>query len=782
MFTFSESRAMKFKQKNLTAFKGCRYKIDYQSYLSQYDIVFKKPIKNGCDGLPIGNGDLAAVIWTPDHFKCIINKSDVWSREDGDSMPVSCCQVLIKSIPSLIGNLSEFEGRLSLYNGEATFNLKRDKFQGAIRSYVHSKRNIMCIDLALKNNPSKTEIELSRWLNPSFKKLVSGDDNKQIWLQYESHTGFKYAVAMGISGCNYKIEQLDSRKLIGREVVIAPNQKIHCQLYISVVTSEESPDPLKQAITLVKRTMRQDQDIFFRSHGEWWSDFWSRSFVDTGQDYLNNLWYFNIYQLASCSRGKYPPKFNGALWIWNEDKRPWGGSYWCLNQTRSFWQIYAANHIKLGEPLFNMISNMLPQVKKETRDRFGIEGAWFCEVVDKKGRADKGSESDIYYILSSGMTYALMLWLRYQYTLDKEFLRTKCYPLLKECVLFYENYLRKEADGKYHISPCLAWEERPVGEDSIPDISAVRSGVKALLEASKILERDKKKREKWQDILDNIAEYPVWKDMFAQIKSLGKPHPIAHFQWQVPNLANVFPFGLVGLGSPEYDIAVNTYNRLKYCQDAGHAMLPIVASRLGLREDTRRSLWHHINLFQWMKQGHFHYGYRIQIEDSDQMIPYLESGGILTTAVNEMLLQSHQGVIRIFPAFPNHWRGRFSLRAVGSFLVSSEIKDGEVKYIVIENLGGGNRICRIANCWNERPIIKDVSTGKRIAGFQIADGEIVLSTVSSHSYFISKKEGLKRSRFYIVSGKKNQQPKLMGNALLGDFKGNRHHDHNQIVW
>ena len=58
--------------------------------------------------------------------------------------------------------------------------------------------------------------------------------------------------------------------------------------------------------------------------------------------------------------------------------------------------------------------------------------------------------------------------------------------------------------------------------------------------------------------------------------------------------------------------------------------------------------------------------------------PDLELGGILMTALNEMLLQSHDGVIRVFPSLPAGWRdASFQLRAAGGFLVSGEKRGGE---------------------------------------------------------------------------------------------------------
>lgn len=60
-----------------------------------------------------------------------------------------------------------------------------------------------------------------------------------------------------------------------------------------------------------------------------------------------------------------------------------------------------------------------------------------------------------------------------------------------------------------------------------------------------------------------------------------------------------------------------------------------------------------------------------------------------------MLLQSHTGVIRVFPAIPESWSSVSfeSLRAMGAFLVSAEKKDGKIiKLRIYPEQGGRLRI------------------------------------------------------------------------------------------
>jgi hypothetical protein len=72
-------------------------------------------------------------------------------------------------------------------------------------------------------------------------------------------------------------------------------------------------------------------------------------------------------------------------------------------------------------------------------------------------------------------------------------------------------------------------------------------------------------------------------------------------------------------------------------------------------------------------------------------------------AINEMLLQSHEGVIRLFPCWPKDMDARFgTLRAAGAFLVSAELKGGVISGVKIFSERG--RDCSVINPWPDRKV------------------------------------------------------------------------------
>ena len=70
--------------------------------------------------------------------------------------------------------------------------------------------------------------------------------------------------------------------------------------------------------------------------------------------------------------------------------------------------------------------------------------------------------------------------------------------------------------------------------------------------------------------------------------------------------------------------------------------------------------------------------------------PVIECSIVLARSLQDMLLQSHNNLIRIFPAIPAAWTNAVfhNLRAEGAFLVSAERNAGKTQWVRIKSLAG----------------------------------------------------------------------------------------------
>jgi hypothetical protein len=110
-------------------------------------------------------------------------------------------------------------------------------------------------------------------------------------------------------------------------------------------------------------------------------------------------------------------------------------------------------------------------------------------------------------------------------------------------------------------------------------------------------------------------------------------------------------------------------------------------------------------------------------------------GGIETLSavpmtINEMLLQSYEGVIRIFPNWNHTKNARFSkLRAYGAFVISSSLQKERIELVEIQSEKG--RTCIIENPWPGKPVQlirngnKTIISGNRLS-FPTKENELII--------------------------------------------------------
>lgn len=708
-----------------------RFKPDRAGYVRQFDPIMLRPIVEGGNALPVGNGDLAAVIWQPGDLTVMLNKCDIGGTSQAARLTVRTPDKLADRVGTLESRLSLYDATASIayeggklpqdtggsWRGRGAAPKPTDKDFGTVKAtaYVPNGRNVFLLDYREEaKSAHPVTLIFERWIQNEYgDKVAATVNDKTLAITYamkEKSGAVDYVAVLAFTG--FEGATLQQLGPVQTAVNIPAGAVIAGRIAVAVVTKNEAADPLAAATKLAQDTLRADPATLRKEHQAYWQSFWDKLFVDAGHPYLTALYHMSLYELGITSRGRRPVQFNGALNLWNEATRMWGDGYWCHNQSEAYLQVYAANHVELADNFHDWIVRVRPEAMKAAMKYFGVQGAHYPEVMDYNyavQEPDKPQQpSGVGYILSSGVRYALMLWNRYQYTLDEAFLRDKAYPVIRDCAEFYVNYAKPGSDGLYHVAPTISWEELPVGRDAHADCAAWRAIFPLAIRTAEQLGVDQNRVPVWKDRLAKAPPWPTQDNLFSVVmRDDGTPEPTDHFQWQLPNLSSVFPYSIIGIGSESSlkKLADDTFVRYRFNADAGHEFLPVIAARLGNAEWWRAAMFQYIQFMQVYDQGLFHYYNIFGNKEKDSgntagLHPYLEASGILATAVNEMLLQSHDGVIRVFPATPERWPARFILRAAGSFLVASEHRGREgIAYVAIEPQGGGKRACRVAVPW-----------------------------------------------------------------------------------
>ena len=87
-----------------------------------------------------------------------------------------------------------------------------------------------------------------------------------------------------------------------------------------------------------------------------------------------------MYLAAISNRGSYPSKYNGGIWLAEEDRRDWGSFYWNWNQDSLYQPLMAANHVDLMDPLFEMRESSYDQYAVAAEQMWGSEGIYIPET------------------------------------------------------------------------------------------------------------------------------------------------------------------------------------------------------------------------------------------------------------------------------------------------------------------------------------------------------------------------------------------------------------------
>ncbi|MFE4829519.1 carbohydrate-binding protein [Streptomyces sp. NPDC056672] len=734
--------------------------VDYASYLSKHDIVYNRPNTNPDYGLTVGNGRIGAMAWQNNGLSMQVSGVDTSQQTAFGGGLLN-----LATTPAMDSGYSTYQQRLSLYDGTLTTKYDNNRTVTVMGSPNSEVMGIHVDDT--RSGVSSIALDLSLW---DVSQLGNSGDvpNLDTWKTvstYADSSGaglsrgqadpqkFGYTLAATVEGAAYSAQVVDGRKV---RLTITPSSSYTIWFTASSRVNAPGNDSVTQAKNALNSVKGTGYTTTLNNYRNWWHAFWEKSFVQYSNgsreaDYMENVYYLSTYMIAAGGYANYPFHFINGTFRATGDATKWSNSYWYWNQRDVYNSFLASNHADLFSGFNKLYSRNFDALKAYTRTRYNVDGIWVPETMGWDGNARGTVNSDYTKnIWSTGAEAAYNMYLQAKYTNDTNYLRNTAYPFMREVAKFYAAKLSYDSGtGKYYVATSNSHETYWNVPNAITDLAAVRTLFPLAIQTGADLGLDADLRPQWQRIVDNLIAYPSDANVYL-------PHtpPIA----QTRNNENVaaeliWPYDLTGIGYPDQQKAINTWNARPFPYGNVWANDAVQAARLGLGDQTFQGMKTMLRQYQNYPNG--------LTANTNGVFEYL---GVHLTATNESLLQSYNDKIRVFPAVPSDssFVGKFSLLAKGGFLVSSEREAGEIKYVGLKSQYGNST--RIVNPWGTQQVrVRRVSDNATVLTTSAA--EFALSTSANTVYVVERTaKPLSSYTSTRLTGTANQDAKSLANT------------------
>lgn len=684
-----------------------------------HGLHFTEPAATWDEAFPLGNGLLGALVWGDGApLNISLDRTDLWDlrpvpeyysenysyalmrqwEEEGryeelialydepyhrpapTKIPAGRIQLTLPEAPAFI------EGRLDIRNGVAEV-----KFEGGVtvRVWVHAEEAIGfieiqgCPDAALElkapafagtedDTPSKGFVmgELSQLGYPPPEK--KGDSQYSAFTQ-EGWGGFNFAA----------------------HVCTRPSATGLLAAW-SIASSFESGPPAQLARERAEAAL-DALEALRASHDAWWQAYWDKGRIQVPNAAIERQWYLDMYKFGAAARRTAPPITLQGPWTADDGKLPpWKGDYHHdLNTQLSYWPCYSGNRLEEGLGFLDWLWEHRGNAEDWTRRFFDMPGLNVPMTTDLELK-QMGGWRQYTHSATTAAWLAHHFYLHWQYSQDRAFLEERAYPWLEATAVFLEAVTNERDAAGLRTLPLSSSPEindnRP--EAWFPSITnydnaLIRWTFEKTAELAEELQKADK-AEHWRTVLSEMP--PIALDASGALL-VAEGHPLDASHRHFSHLMAFHPLGLIDRSQGEAALrtiraTMADLERLGTDWWTGYSFSwqASLAARAGDGATAARALELFAEAFVLPSSFHCNGDQSGKGYSKFTYRPFtLEGNFAFPAGVNEMLLQSHTGVIEVFPALPETWKNAsFStLRAAGAHLVSAELADGVVTRVEI---------------------------------------------------------------------------------------------------
>jgi len=692
----------------LSAFLFCCL-ISPSQPLPEHNLQFDKLAERWDEAMPLGNGMLGALIWQKDaKLRLSLDRADLWDERKaldlskfnfkwveqqvlkkdyapvqklGDhpydntpyptKLPAAAMEFDISRLGRVVSN--------TLYINNA-WNATRFESGVVFNCYIHAQKNIGYF--GFENLPDTEDI--TRLLTPGLivhnynsGKTTIQDGNSKAGEGLEKLGYAKGTVTATANTIHYRQPTYDGHfyvvKIIWQQF---PGNKI----IGAWVIEKDKPAALKLLDTSLKEPTGWD------THTAWWDEFWKKSSLRLPDPVIEKQYYLEMYKLGCVARKGAPAITLQAVWTAdNGSLPPWKGDFHNdLNTQLSYWPTYTGNRLAEGATFTDWLWSIRPKNLQYTKQYFGVEGLNVPGVVTLSGDPMGGW---IQYSLSPTVVAwcAQHFYWQWKYSMDNVFLKDRAYPYLHEAAVYLENITRvKDGVRTLPLSSSPEYNNNRIDawflQWSNFDLSLAKYLFTVAGEAATAMGKNEEAKH-WNKILKQLPDYEVNATGFtvAPGQNLNESHR------HMSQYMAIYPLVLLDVNNPADKTIIE--NSLKRIEEKGtrewcgysFAWMASLYARAYKADSAVKQL--KIFALNFCSPNSFHLNGDQKGGQYSNFTyrPFtLEGNFAFAQGVHELLLQSRNGYIQVFPAVPDDWKAvSFTdLRAEGAFLISAKKENG----------------------------------------------------------------------------------------------------------
>ena len=665
--------------------------------------------------------------------------------DSGDKLTLSLSAACLKirfwpgvgwSMPSIPPVRQELDTR----TGELRSSLTSPRMTPEAVTLIERTRDVMAVDLRDSLSPRRIAIvELTRPDDVRTAELPFAwreEDGAVVFTQ-RLPGGETYAVAMSAPA---------KPKFTGRTAIV----RTTCgrTVFLAVRTTADAADPAQAALAAVAAAEKDGFEAVRAENRAWWRNFWEKGAraAFACDPALDSLWNYSLYALAAQFGGAPMPALNGLAYGPLDAANGGVGSNCYVHDQNvqiPMMPFFPLGHSEFIKPFVKTYERALPELERRTKECFGAEGAYLPLNMNQNGV--EHPIADYRYTLCGGAYSGLVLAQAWWYTHDENVLR-EIYPLLKKFILFYTSTMTRDAAGTYHFIWSVPPEIFTGTIDETATIACLKPCLETAIEAARRFGCDAEEAALWKDILAHYPKiakhstgswwcgpeipddhymygghlfYPFFPsesdtDVATALKTLDYHRNYAvEVSWETDEPHPVHEWSALysGIAAVRLHGGARGWRAVKDFQDwfakpnGFFSHNPIIVTKL-TPEEIRANLAkapklvrrnYNGKLIDFGRSGPYDLAY--SGESKSLVAPVLEGGAAFLLLASEALCQSWGGVIRIFPAVPENFTGRFeNFRVRGGYTVSAEMRNGKVVDFSLDGAREGEAVKVVCPC------------------------------------------------------------------------------------